>query len=329
MFVHVALDGVADGPLGVGLDVIAAARRITLASRAGPPSDPRALTQRVVSMDGAPVVSGAGRPIPVDGALRLRALLRGDVLLVPGLSAVTEDAVRALLVRPDVAQLARAIARAREKGVTIAGSCSATFVLAASGVLAGHEATTTWWLAPVFRRTFPDVELTSDRMVVERDGVFSAGSAFAHADLVLAVLGKVAGPTLAHLVAKYLVLDERPSQAKYMIASHLRTDDPSVRAVERFVAQNLARRISLDELARVARTSPRTLARRLREALGATPTELVHRMRIARARHLLETTRCSVEEVAAQVGYVDPAAFRRIYRRYAGETPTASRLQGG
>jgi len=329
MFVHVALDGVADGPLGVGLDVVAAARRITLASRAGPTSDSRALTQRVVSMDGAKVVSGAGRPIAVDGALRLRALLRGDVLVVPGLSAVTEDAVRALLVRPDVAQLAAAIARAREKGVTIAGSCSATFVLAASGVLAGHEATTTWWLAPVFRRTFPDVELTSDRMVVERDGVFSAGSAFAHADLVLAVLGKVAGPTLAHLVAKYLVLDERPSQAKYMIASHLRTDDPSVRAVERFVAQNLARRISLDELARVARTSPRTLARRLREALGATPTELVHRMRVARARHLLETTRCSVEEVAAQVGYVDPAAFRRIYRRYAGETPTASRLQGG
>ena len=325
MFVHVALDGVADGPLGVGLDVVAAARRITLASRAGPTSDPRALTQRVVSMDGVEVVSGAGRPVAVDGALRLRALRSGDVLVVPGLSAVTADAVQALLVRPDVVQLSAAIARAREKGLTIAGSCSATFVLAASGVLAGHEATTTWWLAPVFRRRFPDVELTSDRMVVEHGGVFSAGSAFAHADLVLAVLTKVAGPTLAHLVAKYLVLDERPSQAKYMIASHLRTDDPSVRAVERFVAQNLARRISLDELARVAKTSPRTLARRLQEALGATPTELVHRMRVARARHLLETTRCSVEDVAAQVGYAEAAAFRRIYRRYAGETPRVSR----
>lgn len=276
-------------------------------------------------MDGEAVTSGAGRRVEVDGALRLSAVRPGDVVLVPGLSAVTEGAVNALLARGDVVRLARVLAAARAKGAWVAASCSATFVLAASGLLDDGEATTTWWLAPVFGRLFPSVTLRSDRMVVERGGVYSAGSAFAHADLALAVLAKIAGSTLAHLVTRYLVLDPRPSQSRYMIVEHLRTSDAAIRAVERYIAENLARRLTLAELARVAKTSPRTFARRLHDGLGMTPTELVHRMRVARATHLLETTRRSVERIAADVGYVDAAAFRRIYRRYAGAPPSDAR----
>lgn len=223
-------------------------------------------------MDGEAVTSGAGRRVEVDGALRLSAVRPGDVVLVPGLSAVTEGAVNALLARGDVVRLARVLAAARAKGAWVAASCSATFVLAASGLLDDGEATTTWWLAPVFGRLFPSVTLRSDRMVVERGGVYSAGSAFAHADLALAVLAKIAGSTLAHLVTRYLVLDPRPSQSRYMIVEHLRTSDAAIRAVERYIAENLARRLTLAELARVAKTSPRTFARRLHDGLGMTPT---------------------------------------------------------
>ncbi len=49
-----------------------------------------------------------------------------------------------------------------------------------------------------------------------------------------------------------------------------------------------------------------------------TPMELVQRVRVAHASHLLETTQASVEEVAERVGYADAAAFRRVFRRYAG-----------
>jgi len=318
---HVVFDGVAEGSLGVGLDVVDTAARLVEAGLASVPRGAQVLRQRVVSLDGQPVRSGTGRTVSVDGALSLRGVKAGDVLLVPGLSAASERAIEQLLSRADAARGITLLARAAAKGATVAASCSATFVLAASGLLAGRSATTTWWLVPSFVRRFPEVALQPDRMVVESDGVLTAGSAFAHADLVLAIVARVASPSLAHLVARYLVLDERVSQARYMVIEHLRVSDPALRAVEQFVAANLGRQLTLDELARAAATSSRTLARRVQAGLGMTPLEFVQRVRVAHASHLLETTHASVEDVAARVGYADTAAFRRVFRRYVGETP--------
>ncbi|WP_434299407.1 GlxA family transcriptional regulator [Corallococcus exiguus] len=329
MILHVVLDGVAEGPLGVGLDVINTATRLLESGLV--PSAPRGanpLRQRVVSLDGRPVRSGTGRSVCVDGALSLRSVKAGDVLLVPGLSAATERAVEQLLSRADTARGMELLARAAAKGAMVAASCSATFVLAAAGLLAGRDATTTWWLVPAFVRRFPQVTVRADRMVIESDGVLTAGSAFAHADLMLAIVARVASPSLAHLVARYLVLDERVSQARYMVMEHLRVSDPVLRSVERFITANLGRQLTLAELARAAATSPRTLARRVQAGLGMTPLEFVQRVRVAHASHLLETTRDSVDDVAARVGYADAAAFRRVYRRYAGESPRGRRPRG-
>lgn len=324
MFVHLVFDGVADGPLGVALDIVAAAARVA-EYRKGSAVGERTLVQRVVSVDGAPVTTGAGRRTHVDGALSLRGLGPGDAIVLAGLGAVTEDGIAALLTREDVVKGIACLRRASARGIGLAASCSATFVLAASGALDGRQATTTWWLDRLFARRFPRVILRSDRMVVASADVSTAGAAFAHADLLLAMLAARAGPSLAHTVAKYLVLDERPSQARYMIREHLRSSDPVIRKLERFVSANMTRRLALSELARVTATSPRSLARKVHEALGTTPQGFVRRLRMARAVHLLETTHASVDEVAARVGYADPSSFRRVFLRATGETPRDAR----
>jgi transcriptional regulator GlxA family with amidase domain len=255
------------------------------------------------------------------------ALGAGDVLVLPGLGAATPREVAALLERTDVESGVALLARASAKGVLVAASCSATFVLAAAGLLDGRQATTTWWLGSTFSARFPRVTLRPDRMVVESSGVLTAGSAFAHADLMLAILAHTVSPSLAHLVARYLVLDERASQARYMVMDHLHRADPVVHALEAFVAKNLERQLSIHDMAKATRTSPRTLARRVEEALGTTPHRFAQRLRVARAVHLLETTERSVDEIAASVGYADPAAFRRIFRRETGEAPRARRTR--
>jgi transcriptional regulator GlxA family with amidase domain len=312
-------DGVADGPLGISLDVLGAAVRV---SRAGLLEGmPRLqLRVRLLSIDGKPVRSAAGRVVSVDGAMLRRRWQRSHVVILPGLGMAEEQEITRALARSDLAQGARVVARAVASGALVAASCSATFVLGSAGVFDGREATTTWWLAPVFARMFPRAKLRQDRMVVADGNVVSAGSALAHADLMLALLTRLAGSTLAHTVARYLVLDERVSQARYMVREHLRSDDPVVQRLERFVRQNLSRQLSVDELARVSASSPRTLARKLQAALGTTPQRLVQRLRIERAVHLLETTRAPVDEIAALVGYADPAAFRRLLRRETGQS---------
>lgn len=149
--------------------------------------------------------------------------------------------------------------------------------------------------------------------------------AFAHADLMLAVVARRGSPELAHRVARYLLLDARMSQSRYMVLEHLRAADPTLRAVEHHVRVNLGRQLTLSELATAASVSPRTLARRTRESLGISPIEFVHRLRISHAANLLATTRQPVDAIAAAVGYADPAAFRRIYRKHTGEPPSATR----
>lgn len=327
MICHLALDGVAESSLGVGIDIVGAAARLAADRLPDAPQAARRLRQRVVSLDGAPVRSGAGRPVAVDGALNLRSLGASDVLVIPGWFSVTESSIDRLVEHGDGPRATAAARRAAGKGVLLAASCSATFLLAASGVLDGQPATTAWWLAPAFARRHPAVQLTADRMVVESARGLTAGSAFAHADLMLAVVARLIGPTLARWVARYLVMDHRPSQARYMVMEHLRVDDPAVRRAERFILGHLDRQISLDELARAAAVSSRTLARRVHAGLGMTPHEMVQRLRVAHASHLLETSNVSVEEVAARVGYADPAAFRRVFRRYAGGAPRERRAQ--
>ncbi len=311
--------------MGVGLDVVSAAARVIDAKLVGQPRSSAQFAQRVLSIDGEPVRSGAGRTIAVDGSLRRAKVRSDDVLVLAGLSATTEPGIERLLAREDATQTALALQRAAAKGARVAASCSATFVLAASGLLDGREATTTWWLTAAFARRFANVSVCAQRMVVESERVLTAGSAFAHADLMLALIARVGGSTLAQTVARYLVLDERPTQARYMALEHLRTQDPSLRAVERFITDNVQRQLSLDELARAAALSPRTLSRRVRAALGMTPLALVQRVRMQHAAHLLESTRASVESVAEHVGYADAAAFRKVFRKVMGEAPSGRR----
>lgn len=323
--VHLVFDGVADGPLGIGLEIVGAAARLTKAGAAPLPRDREAPRQRVVSVDGRGVRTAAGRSIDVDGALSMRALRAGDALVLPGLGLPTPRELATGLAREDIARGAALVARIATRGVLVAASCSATFVLASAGVLDGRAATTTWWLGGEFARRFPRVALRTDRMVVDAGGALTAGSAFAHADLVLAVLARMIGPTAAHTVARYLVLDERASQARYMVTEHLRSADPAVRALELFVTKHIARQVTVHEMARATATSPRTLARRVYAALGTTPQRFAQRLRASHAAHLLETTDHSVDEVAERVGYADAAAFRRVFRRETGESPRARR----
>lgn len=321
MIHHLAIDGVMEGALGLGLDVVDTAARLVHAGMAPHPQRTRPLLQRVVSHDGNPVPSVQRRTLSVEGALALRSVRRGDVIVIPGVFATKDSSIERLLTRPDVQRVVALLPQAARKGALIAASCSATFIVGAAGLLGGKSATTTWWLMPFFRRRYPSVDLRPDRMVVDAGSVITAGSAFAHADLMLSVIARVIGPTAAHLAARYLLLDARASQTRHMVMEHLHTFDPMLQALEKFITENIERQLPLAELARAVATSPRTLARRLDASIRMTPQRFVQHVRVAHASHLLETTRDSVEEIAARVGYADAAAFRRVFRKHAGTSP--------
>ena len=272
--------------------------------------------------------AAARRPLPFDvktvrpGSRRNSAKpCNADLVIVPGLGSASADELDEKLKSPACRHARAMLADAFEAGATLAASCASTFLLAEAGLLAGRRATTTWWLAPLFRRRYPDVDLVTDQMVVADWPIATGGAAMAQMDLMLAVVGKFAGPRLARACANYLLLDERRSQAPFMAITYLAGQDPRIAKAESWVRRNIARDFAIEELARAVALTPRTFARRIAAICAITPIQFVQRLRIETARALLETTRLPVEEIARRVGYAEPSTLRRLIRRDTRHPP--------
>jgi transcriptional regulator GlxA family with amidase domain len=238
---------------------------------------------------------------------------RTDLVVVPALACKQPATIMAALARPDVIALVECV-RTYAKRARVAAACTGTFVLGRSGVLDGRRATTSWWLGPTFRDAFPAVDLVEAEMTVADDRVTTAGAALAHVDLALALVAKTS-PDLAATVARYLLIETRPSQAPFIAASHVAHDDELVKKFERWVRGRLAEPFELSRAARAVAASERTLQRRVRAVLGKSPVSFVQDLRVERALHLLRVTKDSVEEIAASVGYEDGATLRTLLRR--------------
>ncbi|MGL3104876.1 GlxA family transcriptional regulator [Bradyrhizobium sp. BR 1432] len=184
-------------------------------------------------------------------------------------------------------------------------------------MLNGHEATTAWWLGPLFRQRYPNVHLDEQRMLVSSGNFVTAGAAMGHLEVALWLV-RSASPALADMTARYLLVDVRPSQAPYMIPVHLAQADPLVQRFERWARERLHERFSLEAAAEAMHTSKRTLQRRIESVLGKSPLSYYQDLRVEHAVHLLRTSAQSVEVIASQVGYSDGVTLRTLLRKRLG-----------
>ena len=314
-----ALDGVFDSGLATVLDAFAIANELAAMTGLESPRFDVAVTgvRRRVH-------TALGLGVPVAAA---RFGTAADCVIVPAIGCKMPTPLEHALVRADVLDGLAVLRESAATGASLAAACVGTFVLAEAGLLNGKEATTTWWLAPMFRQRYPAVELDESRMVVRSGKTVTAGAALSHIDLALALI-RQASPDLAGLVAKYLVIDARPSQSAYAISDHLIHADPLVERFERWARGRLDRGFSLDDAADALATSKRTLARRLKDTLGKTPLSYFQDLRVERAVHLLKTTDRNIERIAAMVGYADGVTLRTLLRRRLGRGVRELRAMG-
>ncbi|KYO50507.1 AraC family transcriptional regulator [Tistrella mobilis] len=300
----IALDGMMASGLAITADLVETANR--LRGQAG--------RTRLFSLR----LSGAGAGVA--GAFLNLTVAEADappadLLVVPGLGFATPDALAAGLARPDVQAAGVRLAAAVADGAEVAAACSSVFLLAAAGLLDGRRATTSWWLAPVFARMHPQVRLDPDALVVRDGPVTTAGAAMAQMDLMLQVVARHGGPGLAQDCARLLLLDQRSSQARYMAPGFMAAADDRIARAEAWARARLDQPFTAAEMAAAAGLAPRTFARRMSRATGLSPVGFIQRLRLERATELRETTRLSMEEIAARVGYADASTLRRLMRR--------------
>jgi transcriptional regulator GlxA family with amidase domain len=250
--------------------------------------------------------------VPVD-----RLMHRPDLLVVPALGVKTPQQVVDTVRGPDNAGVSPLIRDLRADGVALAGACTGTFFLAESGELDGLRATTSWWLGPAFRARYPKVRLDDTQTLTHDDGITTAGAAFAHIDLALSIVQRCS-PALADLVARYLLIGDRPSQAAFAVPTLLAQTDPLMSAFERWVRGRLAEPLSIVDTARALGVSERTLQRTTTAVVGMSPVGFIQEVRVDEATFLLRTTTLSAETIAARVGYLNSGTLRALVRRRRG-----------
>lgn len=317
-FTVLVLPGAFASSVAVTLDILQAAA--TLAPRARLPRP----TWRVLSLDGGAVALSNGLQVETV-MLPIRTRSDASTWIIPGLGMDRASTLHARLARDDAVRAIAAVRRHVARGGAVAAACSAVFLLQAAGVLHERRATTSWWLAPELRRIEPRCSVDADRMVCVDGPVSTAGAALAQSDLMLHLLRTRFGSALAEIVGRVLLIDGRQAQAPFVVPSMLSNGNELVRRLTERIESSLPRPPSVAALADEFALSPRTLARHVRAATGQGALALVQSVRLSRARLLIESTRLTIEQVAARVGYEDATALRRLMRKAAGAAPSRFR----
>jgi transcriptional regulator GlxA family with amidase domain len=224
------------------------------------------------------------------------------------------------------ADLAGALASIRPDA-RIVSICTAAFVLAAAGLLDGRRATTHWQVVDAFRQRYPGVDLDPDVLFVDDGRILTSAGAASGVDVCLHLIRKDHGSELANAVARRCVVPpfRDGGQAQYIEQPVPEQGAASTAATRAWAVERLHEPLTLGDLAAHARMSLRTFARRFHDEVGLSPGRWLIQQRVARARHLLEASDLSVDQIAGRVGFATGASLRQHLHAAIGVSPQAYR----
>lgn len=214
-----------------------------------------------------------------------------------------------------------------EKGAEVASLCVGTFILASTGLLNGKKCATHWFAANDFRQMFPDVNLVSEKIITDENGIYSSGGATSFWNLLLYLVEKSVGREVAILCSKYFEIEiDRYSQSPFiMFKGQKQHQDESVKKAQEIIENNVQDRITVDKLSNMVAVGKRSLERRFKKATCNTVSAYIQRVKIEAAKKGFETSRKNINEIMYDVGYSDTKAFRTIFKKTTGLSPVEYR----
>ena len=264
-------------------------------------------------------------PIQIKPAASIRDIRQTDLIFIPTTGLSVDDVVERN--GPVVPWLKRL----HKRGAAIASVCSGVGLVAATGMLDDHRATTHWALAECFRQKYPRVKWTPEFMVTEDRNLFCGGGVHAALDLSLYLVEKFCGHEIALQSSKALLIETpRAWQAGFAVIP-LKTEhnDDAITMAQDWLHENFHRPFPLDYPAKRVGMSVRNFVRRFKQATGDSPLAYLQKLRIAAAKRLLENNHRTMQEISDAVGYQDVAFFRSLFQRHTGVSPSAYRDKFG
>jgi transcriptional regulator GlxA family with amidase domain len=287
--------------------------------RSGTPDSEPFFNVRLVSAEANPLMSPTGLPIPCH--CTIGEVKRADLVIVP---AFDGDVLSQLAANRAAVPWVRAM---HEGGADVASICTGAFVLAEAGLLDGTTATTHWMAQDLFRQRYPRVRILPEQIVVDHGRICTSGGATSFLTLIAYLVAKYRGPEAARQMAKIFLIDTNkgPQTAYAIFSTQKNHGDGQVLEAQEMIERQGSRELSVVELARSVNMSSRNFIRRFKAATGNTPIGYIQRVRVEAAKRALESGTEPVDSVAGSIGYDDVGAFRSIFKRLTGVSPTEYR----
>jgi transcriptional regulator GlxA family with amidase domain len=271
---------------------------------------------QVVTETGGPVAASNG--VVIEAQAGLAELGRDAVIIVVGGLSVKQAITRPVLTW---------LRRETRRGLAVGAVCTGAQVIAQAGLLDGRRCTIHWENRDSFEEDFPEIELTQNVYVIDRDRFTAAGGA-ASTDLMLALIARRHGVELANLVADQMIhtaIRSDRDEQRLSIPTRIGVRHPKLASVIQRMEEAIEDPVSPAVLAQDAGMSTRQLERLFRRYLGRSPKRHYMELRLAKARNLLLQTDMSVINVALACGFTSPSHFSKCYRALYRTTPYRER----
>jgi len=245
------------------------------------------------------------------------SITKTDLIIIPSLNHNYQKAIKGNQV------LIEWIEKQYRNGAEIASICTGAFLLASSGLLDGKTCSTHWSAAENLKIMFPKVNVQTDKLITDENGIYTNGGAYSFLNLLIYLVEKYYNRQTAIFCSKVFQIEiDRQSQSEFTIFRGQKLHgDEMVKKAQAYMETNLDEKISVEHLSSRFAVGRRNFDRRFIRATGNTPLEYSQRVKIESAKKAFESSRKTINEVMYNVGYSDVKAFREVFRKITGMSP--------
>jgi len=268
------------------------------------------------SLDGKPVTSSNSMTSHVNGSID--DIKNVDLLVVVSSFNPQANVSKSLL---------NTIKKISLAGTILSGVDTGAYILARAGLLDDYKATIHWEDLANFRQIFPQIDVLTDRYVIDRKRLTAAGAA-ASMDMVLELISQDHGGQLARQIAEQFIYSpslQLDKEQRLPVAQRLQTNHPIVLEAVSLMENHLEDNLTTSQIANLCNISLRQLERLFKNCLGSTPGKWYKLLKLKNAQIQLKQSHYTVAEIAANNGFESTSSFSRAYKAQYSCSPSNDR----